>query len=148
MMLTSRFLLEACLVGFLEDNLYKITDALSAPYGTPPSERSVEQLLESSVVVINKQSGPSSHQVAAWLRDSFELKQTGHGGTLDPNVTGVLPISIGRASKVIKVMQESSKEYVCLITTLTCQHVYNNPNNNPDPTFDFQFAIQKLKAVI
>tara|TARA_B100000029_G_C17412155_1_gene901154 strand:+ start:115 stop:1074 length:960 start_codon:yes stop_codon:yes gene_type:complete len=95
--------------------LYKIAESASAPYGTPPSERTVEQLLESSVVVINKQSGPSSHQVAAWLRDSFELGSTGHGGTLDPNVTGVLPVSIGKASKIIKVMQESPKEYVCLM---------------------------------
>ena len=75
--------------------------------------RSVEDLLQSGIVVINKQAGPSSHQVAAWLRDSFELKLTGHGGTLDPNVTGVLPISLGKASKVIKVLQESSKEYIC-----------------------------------
>ena len=75
--------------------------------------RSVEDLLKSGIVVINKQAGPSSHQVAAWLRDSFELDLTGHGGTLDPNVTGVLPISLGKASKVIKVLQESSKEYIC-----------------------------------
>jgi H/ACA ribonucleoprotein complex subunit 4 len=95
--------------------LYKINESASAPYGTPPSERSIEQLLESSVVILNKQAGPSSHQVAAWLRDSFGLESTGHGGTLDPNVTGVLPVSIGRASKVIKVMQESPKEYVCLM---------------------------------
>ena len=95
--------------------MYKINESASAPYGTPPSERSIEQLLESSVVILNKQAGPSSHQVAAWLRDSFGLESTGHGGTLDPNVTGVLPVSIGRASKVIKVMQESPKEYVCLM---------------------------------
>tara|TARA_B100000214_G_scaffold184697_1_gene133178 strand:+ start:901 stop:1860 length:960 start_codon:yes stop_codon:yes gene_type:complete len=95
--------------------LYKISESANAPYGSPPNERSVEQLLDSSVVVINKQAGPSSHQVAAWLRDSFELELTGHGGTLDPNVTGVLPVSIGSASKVIKVMQESAKEYVCLM---------------------------------
>ena len=95
--------------------MYKINESASAPYGTPPCERSIEQLLESSVVIVNKQAGPSSHQVAAWLRDSFELESTGHGGTLDPNVTGVLPVSIGRASKVIKVMQESPKEYVCLM---------------------------------
>jgi len=105
----------AFLVGFLGDDLYKISESASAPYGSPPDSRSVEQLLESSIVIINKQAGPSSHQVAAWLRDSLELKQTGHGGTLDPNVTGVLPISLGRASKAIKVMQESSKEYVCLM---------------------------------
>ena len=94
-------------------------------YGTPPSERSIEHLLESSVVIINKQAGPSSHQVAAWLRDSFELNSTGHGGTLDPNVTGVLPVSIGQASKVIKVMQESPKEYVCLMKHYQSQRKAN-----------------------
>ncbi len=115
-MLINQCLQVVFLVGFSGDKLYKISDAANAPYGTPPSERNIEQLLESSVVIINKQAGPSSHQVAAWLRDSFELKLTGHGGTLDPNVTGVLPISLGGASKVIKVMQESSKEYLCLMS--------------------------------
>ena len=105
--------------------MYKIADTASAPYGTPPSERSINQLLESSVVIINKQAGPSSHQVAAWLRDSFELNSTGHGGTLDPNVTGVLPVSIGQASKVIKVMQESPKEYVCLMKHYQSQRKAN-----------------------
>ena len=93
--------------------MHKISSSTNAPYGTPPSMRSVQDLLRSGVIVIDKQAGPSSHQVAAWLRDSFELEATGHGGTLDPNVTGVLPVSIGRASKVIKVLQESSKEYIC-----------------------------------
>lgn len=93
--------------------MHKISSSTNAPYGTPPSLRSVEDLLKSGIIVIDKQSGPSSHQVAAWLRDSFELSATGHGGTLDPNVTGVLPVSLGRASKVIKVLQESSKEYIC-----------------------------------
>ena len=93
--------------------MHKISSSTSAPYGTPPSMRSVQDLLKSGIIVINKQAGPSSHQVAAWLRDSFELEATGHGGTLDPNVTGVLPVSMGRASKVIKVLQESSKEYIC-----------------------------------
>ena len=94
-------------------SLHKISSSTSGPYGTPPSMRSIDELLKSGIIVINKQSGPSSHQVAAWLRDSFELESTGHGGTLDPNVTGVLPVSIGRASKVIKVLQESTKEYIC-----------------------------------
>ena len=93
--------------------MHKISSSTNAPYGIPPALRSVEDLLKSGIVIINKQAGPSSHQVAAWLRDSFELQATGHGGTLDPNVTGVLPVSIGKASKVIKVLQESSKEYIC-----------------------------------
>ena len=63
--------------------MHKISSSTNAPYGTPPSMRSVESLLESGIVVINKQAGPSSHQVAAWVRDSFGLETTGHGGTLD-----------------------------------------------------------------
>ena len=105
--------------------MYKINDSACALYGTPPSDRTIEQLLESSIVIINKQAGPSSHQVAAWLRDSSELNSTGHGGTLDPNVTGVLPISLGKASKAIKVMQESPKEYVCLM-----KHYSNQKESN------------------
>ena len=115
MMLVGKLLTLDFLAGCLGDELYKISETASAPYGNPPNQRSVEQLLESSVIVINKQSGPSSHQVAAWLRDSFELELTGHGGTLDPDVTGVLPITIGKSSKAIKVLQESSKEYICLL---------------------------------
>ena len=133
--------------------MYKIADTASAPYGTPPSERSIEQLLESSVVIINKQAGPSSHQVAAWLRDSFELNSTGHGGTLDPNVTGVLPVSIGQASKVIKVMQESPKEYVCLMKHYKSQRKANvldmftkftGPNNQIPP---YQAAHKREKRI-
>ena len=115
MMLVGKLLTLDFLAGCLGDELYKISETASAPYGNPPNQRSVEQLLESSVIVINKQSGPSSHQVAAWLRDSFELELTGHGGTLDPDVTGVLPITIGKSSKATKVLQESSKEYMCLL---------------------------------
>jgi len=103
------------LVGCLGGKLYKINETTGAPYGMPPEKRTIDQLLESSVIVINKQAGPSSHQVAAWLRDSFKLKLTGHGGTLDPDVTGVLPVTLGKSSKVIKVLQESSKEYICLL---------------------------------
>ena len=95
--------------------MYKIAESTIGPYGVSPDERSLEQLLKSSVVVINKQAGPSSHQVSAWLRDLLGVKHAGHGGTLDPNVTGVLPISIGKASKVVRVMQESTKEYICLM---------------------------------
>ena len=53
MMQISPFLQVAFSVGFLGDDLYKISETTSAPYGSPPDSRSVEQLLESSVVVIN-----------------------------------------------------------------------------------------------
>ena len=60
-------------------------DAKTAPeYGTIPSERTVEQMLESCFILLDKSPGPSSHQVSAWARDMMGLEKLGHGGTLDP----------------------------------------------------------------
>ena len=81
------------------DGMLAIADADAGPFGSPPGERDAAQLLESSVVVIDKPAGPTSHQVAAWVRDMLGVGQAGHGGTLDPQVTGVLPDAVGRATR-------------------------------------------------
>ena len=56
----------------------------SAAHGCKPSERSVEQLLQAGIIVIDKPAGPNSHQVSAWARDILGVDKLGHGGTLDP----------------------------------------------------------------
>ncbi len=84
-------------------------------YGKRPEDRSPEELLESGVVVLDKPSGPSSHQVTAWLRKALDVEHVGHGGTLDPKVTGVLPVSVGRGTKAIQALLTSGKEYVCVL---------------------------------
>lgn len=84
-------------------------------YGKPPGERSMEELLEWGVVNIDKPSGPTSHQVVAWIKQMLGIKRAGHGGTLDPNVTGVLPTALGRATKAIGVLLTGNKEYVGVI---------------------------------
>ncbi|MAH16973.1 MAG: RNA-guided pseudouridylation complex pseudouridine synthase subunit Cbf5, partial [Euryarchaeota archaeon] len=98
-----------------DDGMLPVADANAGPFGSPPGERQVAQLLESSVVVIDKPAGPTSHQVAAWTRDMLGVGQAGHGGTLDPQVTGVLPVAVGRATRALRVMQESRKEYICVM---------------------------------
>ena len=75
-------------------------------------ECSVEELLNFGVVIINKPKGPTSHQVSAWVRDILHIKKTGHAGTLDPKVTGVLPVALGRATKLINLLHLVPKEYV------------------------------------
>ena len=75
-------------------------------------ERSVEELLNFGVVIIDKPKGPTSHQVSAWVRDILHIKKTGHAGTLDPKVTGVLPVALGRATKLINLLHLVPKEYV------------------------------------
>jgi len=81
-------------------------------YGKRPEERSVEELLEMGMINLDKPSGPTSHQVVAWVRDILSARRAGHGGTLDPKVTGVLPIAVNRGTKVLKVLLTAGKEYV------------------------------------
>ncbi len=61
-------------------------------------------------VVINKPAGLTSHDCVNRLRRVFGIKKVGHGGTLDPSVTGVLPIAIGNATRLISYL-EGSKAY-------------------------------------
>jgi len=84
-------------------------------YGKPPGRRSVEELIENGVVIVDKPAGPTSHQVSAWVRDIFGVDKAGHGGTLDPNVTGVLPVALSNATKAIGLLHSAGKEYVAVM---------------------------------
>jgi len=81
-------------------------------YGKRPEERSVEELLDMGMINLDKPSGPTSHQVVSWVRDILNANRVGHGGTLDPRVTGVLPVAVNRGTKVLKVLLTAGKEYV------------------------------------
>ncbi|MAG77941.1 RNA-guided pseudouridylation complex pseudouridine synthase subunit Cbf5 [archaeon] len=78
-------------------------------------ERSVEELLDYGIVVLNKPAGPTSHQVSDYVKRILGLTKAGHSGTLDPNVTGVLPIALGKSTKVVQALLNAGKEYVCLM---------------------------------
>jgi H/ACA ribonucleoprotein complex subunit 4 len=96
--------------------LIKSQEATNQDYGKSPSERTVVELLENGVIFLDKPSGPTSHEVAAWLKKVIGIDKVGHGGTLDPKVTGILPCAIGsQAPKAIKALQAAGKEYVCII---------------------------------
>jgi len=97
-------------------NYYVIEDVQTAEeYGCPPNKRSVEEHIKKGFVCIDKPKGPSSHEVVVWVRNILGVKKTGHAGTLDPKVTGVLPVFIETATKLVKFLQESGKEYVCIM---------------------------------
>lgn len=66
------------------------------------------------LVLINKQKGPTSNTVSVWVREILGEK-SGHCGTLDPNVSGVLPILIGKGIKLLEYLQIHDKEYICLM---------------------------------
>jgi H/ACA ribonucleoprotein complex subunit 4 len=80
--------------------------------GRRPEERTVEELYADGVVVIDKPSGPTSHQVTSWVGDMFGAKKSAHGGTLDPRVTGVLPVGLGSAVRAMDALHYGTKAYV------------------------------------
>jgi H/ACA ribonucleoprotein complex subunit 4 len=64
------------------------------------------------VFIADKPQGPSSHQVSAWVRDLVGAERAGHAGTLDPRVTGVLPIAFNDATRALDALLAGDKEYV------------------------------------
>ncbi|WP_078413196.1 tRNA pseudouridine(55) synthase TruB [Priestia abyssalis] len=63
------------------------------------------------VLVLNKPKGLTSHDCVFKVRKLLRTKKVGHTGTLDPDVTGVLPICIGRATKIVEYLTAATKTY-------------------------------------
>jgi len=93
----------------------KAEEDANPKYGHPPEERPINQYIQYGMVVIDKTPGPTSHEVAAWVKKLLKLDKVGHGGTLDPKVTGVLPITLQDSTKIVQALLDSGKEYVCVM---------------------------------
>ena len=85
-----------------------------AEHGSAPDARTIDQLLEGGFILLDKAPGPSSHQVSAWARDLFGLEKLGHGGTLDPFATGVLPLLAGKAMRLTGTILTHDKSYLAI----------------------------------
>ena len=100
----------------MDDYLIKSKSKTNPDYGCNPYERPIEEHISKGVINLDKPSGPSSHEVDSWVKRILHVNKTGHGGTLDPKVTGVLPIGIDAATRVSQLLLPAGKEYVCLMT--------------------------------
>jgi tRNA pseudouridine55 synthase len=69
------------------------------------------QDLVDGVLLVDKPAGPTSHDVVAAIRRTFRLEKVGHGGTLDPNATGLLAILLGRATRLSAQIMSGDKTY-------------------------------------
>ena len=99
----------------LECRTLEKTPASTDPhYGSAPEARSISEHLDRGVVNIDKPAGPTSHEVVAWITDLLHIEKAAHTGTLDPKVTGVLPVLLGVATKLADTFL-GDKEYVCLM---------------------------------
>ena len=96
----------------------------SNPLRSPPADRSVPELLRFGVINLDKPAGPSAHQVSTWVRDMVNdalstldpegatIDGVAHAGTLDPKVTGCLPMLTGVGTRMARVYLEGRKQYV------------------------------------
>ena len=95
--------------------LVKAEDTTNPAYGHKPSERPDAEYISYGVINLDKPAGPTSHEVAAWAKKILHLKRIGHGGTLDPKVTGVLPVTLEDSTKIVQALLHSGKEYICVM---------------------------------
>ncbi len=71
--------------------------------------------MPNGILIIDKSTGWTSQDVAAKLRSLLGERRVGHGGTLDPMATGVLPIFVGRATRAVEFFEASDKEYLATL---------------------------------
>jgi len=95
--------------------LVRIDAETDPSYGCDPYKRPVKELLRSCIINVDKPRGPTSHEVAFTVRRLLGAEQAGHGGTLDPAVSGVLPILVDEATKCAGAVMRGGKEYVCVM---------------------------------
>ncbi len=79
---------------------------------SPNSQIPIKELLNFSIINVDKPSGPTSFQVSQFVKNTLKIKKTSHFGTLDPQVSGVLPVALSRACRLNEYFMHRDKEYV------------------------------------
>ncbi|MAG91858.1 RNA-guided pseudouridylation complex pseudouridine synthase subunit Cbf5 [Candidatus Woesearchaeota archaeon] len=92
--------------------------------GCKPQERKTEEIINYGIVNIDKPKGPTSHQVSDFVQKILKINKSGHSGTLDPAVTGLLPIALGNATRIVQNLLIAGKEYVAIM------HLHKNIDEN------------------
>lgn len=77
------------------------------------------------IILVNKPSGMTSHDVVNKLRRILKTKKVGHCGTLDPDAIGVLVVCVNKATKVLQFLTSESKEYVATLSLGTSTDTYD-----------------------
>ena len=85
--------------------------------------KDMKGLLDFGLVNIDKPAGPTSFSISEFVRKKLNLNKTSHMGTLDPKVTGVLPITLGRACKLADYFIRHDKSYVGVLETHSVQDI-------------------------
>ena len=85
--------------------------------------------MPNGIIIVNKPAGWTSQDVTAKLRGVFHEKRVGHGGTLDPMATGVLPVFVGRATRAVEFFEHADKEYIATLRLGTVTDTQDTTGN-------------------
>lgn len=97
------------------DNLVTISEGVSDErFGNYPNKRPISELLNYGLILLDKPSGNTSHEIVSYVKRILQLEKAGHSGTLDPGTTGLLPIGLEEGTKIIPVLLLGPKEYIAL----------------------------------
>jgi H/ACA ribonucleoprotein complex subunit 4 len=97
------------------ETLVKSEDITDDKYGKIPQDRPIEEYIRKGAIDLDKPAGPTSHEITSYVKKILNLNKAGHSGTLDPNVTGLLPIMLEDSTKAVDGLLTAGKEYVCLM---------------------------------
>jgi len=78
-------------------------DITDDAYGTYYDKRTLQQLLDYGLIILDKPPGPTSHETVAWTKRILKIQKIVHSGTLNPQVSESLPLGLGEAPKALVV---------------------------------------------
>jgi H/ACA ribonucleoprotein complex subunit 4 len=98
--------------------LIKAEEEVDPNSGCDPLSRPLPTYLNKGLIILDKFVGITSHEIASWVKlllYDLGVTKVGHGGTLDPKVSGVLPLALNEATHIQDILLSSTKEYICLM---------------------------------
>ncbi|MEM3422638.1 MAG: RNA-guided pseudouridylation complex pseudouridine synthase subunit Cbf5 [Candidatus Bilamarchaeaceae archaeon] len=72
-------------------------------------------MIDEGLIILDKPCGHVAHEITTFVKKLLKLKRAGHAGTLDPDVSGVMPIALGRDTKLLGYLAGKTKTYVCIM---------------------------------
>ena len=100
------------------------------------------------IVNIIKPTGMTSHDVVSAVRKILNTKKVGHTGTLDPDASGVLPICIGKSTKVSELILNKDKSYICELTLGINTDTYDSSGEILEKVDDFSFTKEEIEKAL
>jgi len=102
----------------------------------------------SGLLVVDKEPGPSSFEVVQWVRRCFNTRRVGHGGTLDPFASGVLPVCVGEGTKLAPYLLDADKEYEATVRLGIATDTYDRTGQITSRCDDLRVTDEALQSAL